>query len=141
MTVSAAAKPVPVEDFLAVQELVARYCWYIDENRGADWASLYTDDGIFEGTRPAPVIGREALEKVPGELNGYFNGNLRHQAGNLYVEYGADPGTLIARFYNQVLQWDKGLKPVMLALSTATLVRDEQAGRWRIQRNTIRKLS
>jgi hypothetical protein len=141
MTVGATIKPVPVEDFLAVQELVARYCWYVDENRGADWAALYTDDGIFEGTRPEPVIGRAALEKVPGELNGYFNGRLRHQASNLYVEHGTEPGTLVARFYNQIAKWDQGLKPLMLGVSTATLVRDQPGGPWLIKRNTIRALS
>jgi hypothetical protein len=141
MTVNEAAAPVSVEEFLTIQELVARYCWYVDENQGEDWASLYTTDGIFEGTRPEPVVGREALAQVPGQLHGYFKGRSRHQVSNLYVERGEEPDTLTARFYNQVAQWDGGLKPLMLCVSTVTFVHEEPGGPWLIKRNSIRALS
>jgi hypothetical protein len=129
--------PVPITDVLAVQDLLARYCWYIDENRGEDWANLYTEDGIFEGTRPEPVCGRAALTQVAPTLWAHSQGKLRHQYGNLYLERGDDENQLVARFYNQVSNWAEGGKLFMLALSTATLVRGDPGAPWRIKRNTI----
>jgi hypothetical protein len=131
------SKPVPMEDVLAVQDLLGRYCWYLDENRGEDWAALYTDDGVFEGTRPLPVCGRAALLKVPGDGWRYMQGKMRHQYGNLYVEPGDNDHTLTARFYNQVSTWSDGGKLLMLAQCTATLVRDQARAPWRIRRNSI----
>jgi len=132
---------VSTEDFLAVQDMLGRYAWYVDGNRGDDWASLYTADGVFEGTRPEPVIGREALALVPGQIWAHGKGKMRHQFGNLYVEPGADENRLVARFYNQVSLWgDGGGKLLMMALSTASLVRSAPGSAWKIERNSIEVL-
>jgi hypothetical protein len=128
---------VAVADVLAVQDLLARYCWLIDEGRGEDWADLFTEDGVFEGTRPDPVIGRAALREVPEQNYGMFQGRMRHWYGNLSVEPGAEAGTLVARFYNQITVWDDGGKPLMLAISTATLVPGAGDLPWRIRRNSV----
>jgi hypothetical protein len=135
------SKPVPMEDVLAVQDALGRYCWYVDSNKGEEWADLYTEDGIFEGTRPEPVIGRAALTQVPASIWNGFQGKMRHQYGNLFVEYGAGDNELVARFYNQVSVWgDGGGKLIMLAVSTATLVRTGAGQPWKIKRNTIELL-
>jgi hypothetical protein len=131
---------IPVEDVLAVQDLLGRYCWYVDENQGEEWAALYTEDGVFEGTRPEPVIGRAALAQVPPGLHKHFEGRMRHQWGNLYLERG-DDDSLIARFYNQISVWRDGGSLLMLAVSTARLVRAGADAPWRIERNTIVTLS
>jgi hypothetical protein len=128
---------IPVEDIQAIQDLLGRYCWYVDENRGEEWASLYTEDGVFEGTRPQPVCGHDALTQVPTGIAQQFEGRMRHQWSNLYLERGDDDHVIVARFYNQVGIWRDGYKPVMLARSTATLVRAGISMPWRIQRNTI----
>jgi hypothetical protein len=130
---------VPVQDLLAVQDLLGRYCWYIDEGRGTDWALLFTEDGVFAGTRPEPVVGRAALAEVPQQNYAMLKGKMRHAYGNLYVERGEDD-TLVARFYNQVTIWEDGAKPLMLAISTATLVRGDDDIPWRIKRNDITTL-
>jgi hypothetical protein len=132
---------VSVEDTLAVQDLLGRYCWYVDENRGEDWAALYTEDGVFEGTRPEPVIGTAALAQVPAGIHKHFEGRMRHQWGNLYLEQGDDGNTLVARFYNQISVWRDGGSLLMLAVSTARLVRADASAPWRIARNTIVTLS
>jgi hypothetical protein len=141
MSPPSAPGQVPVEDVLAVQDLLGRYCWYVDENRGADWAALYTEDGVFEGTRPEPVTGRAALAQVPAGLHAHFEGRMRHQWGNLYLERGDDDNHLIARFYNQISVWRDGGSLMMLAVSTASLVRSDAAAPWRIKRNSIVTLS
>jgi hypothetical protein len=134
-------QPVSIEDTLAIQDLLGRYCWYVDEGMADEWAGLYTEDGIFEGTRPQPVCGRAALAEVPRQVKAHGQGKIRHQYGNLYIEPGADENTLVARFYNQLSSWDGGGKLTMLAISTATLVRAAKGQPWRIKRNTIVPLS
>jgi hypothetical protein len=131
------SEPVSTEDFLAVQDLFARYCWYLDESRGEEWAALYTEDGIFEGTRPQAVRGQAQLIEVPSQGQAFFNGKLRHQYGNLYIERDAEENRLVARFYNQVTAWGDGGKFVMLAQCTATLVRASAGAPWRIEKNNI----
>lgn len=131
---------VPVEDQLEVQDILGRYCWYMDENRGPEWAALFTEDGVFEGTRPEPVVGREALTAAPDQTWSRFQGGLRHLYSNLYLERGTNENELIARYYNQVTLWDDGAKPIMLALSTVTLVRADADAPWLIKRNSIKVL-
>jgi hypothetical protein len=132
---------VALEDVLAVQDLLGRYCWFIDEGRGPEWAALYTDDGVFEGTRREPVIGRAALAEVPIQNWERMQGRMRHQIGNLYIEVRNGPNELIARFYNQLSLWNgEGGKLLMLALSTATLVREGPGASWRIRRNCVEVL-
>lgn len=132
------SEPVSTGDILAAHDLVARYCWYVDENRGDDWAALYTEDGVFEGSRPEPVRGRAALAEVPGGIHALYDGKMRHLYGNLYVEHGADANTLTARFYNQVSVWDNGGGTLhVLSVNTASLVRADAAAPWRIRRNSV----
>jgi hypothetical protein len=134
------SNPISIQDTLAVQDLLARYCWYLDQNRGAEWAALYTEDGVFEGTRPQPVCGRPKLQEVPSQGWTYSKGTMRHQYTNLYIEAGSDENGLLVRFYNQVSTWTEGYKPLMLASCTATLVRANANAPWRIKRNTIEAL-
>jgi len=129
---------VTIEDVLAVQDLLGRYCWYLDEGCGPEWAALFTADGIFEGTRPQPVCGTAALAQVPVQLKAHGQGKMRHQVSNLHIVEGEHEDILIARFYNELSNWGAGGQPVMLALSTATLVRNAKDSPWLIQRNTIR---
>jgi hypothetical protein len=125
-------KTVSVEDTLAVQDLLGRYCWFFDENRAEEWAALYTPDGVFAGFGPDEVSGAAALAQIAGAITG---GKTRHLYGNLYLEHTVDDNTLLARFYNQVSDWSQGGKLVMLALCTATLVRPHAAAPWKIRRN------
>lgn len=126
-----------LSNLLVVQELLARYCWYVDEGRGAEWAALYTDDGVFEGTRPEPVCGRAALAEVPVQLQEQFGGRLRHQFSNLYLEPSEDQNALIAKYYNQIGTWDGGPKLLMLAVTTASLIREGADSPWLIERVTV----
>ena len=131
------SKPVSIEDTLAVQDLLGRYCWYVDENRAEEWADLYTEDGEFAGTSPEPLRGRDALMNVPRGLWASGQGKMRHQYGNLYIEHGEDDNRLVARFYNQISTWGEGARLTALALSTAQLVRTGPGAPWKIRRNEV----
>jgi hypothetical protein len=130
---------VQIEDRLAVEDLLARYCWFVDENRGKEWAALFVEDGILEGVSPQPIAGRAALEGFPGQVHAGNGGSIRHQFGNLYIDPGPGQQTLTAHFYNQITFWDgDGTRLRSLALSTATIVRAGANGPWRIARNSVR---
>jgi hypothetical protein len=132
-------KPVSLDDANAINDLLARYCWYFDEGRGEEWAGLYAEDGVLEGSRPEPVRGRAALASIAADSYARFGGRLRHHHGNVYLEYGEDVNAVIARFYNQVSTWTGGGGGVllMMAISTATLVRSGRDGSWRIRKNSV----
>jgi hypothetical protein len=127
-------KPVEVRDILDIQDLLARYCFYFDENRFEDWARLYTEDGVFEGLGQT-VKGRAALEEIPKATFATSGGSVRHQYGNLMLEHGLDDNDVTARFYNQVIDWSDGGKLSLLAICTAQLVRTKEG--WKIRRNTM----
>jgi hypothetical protein len=130
-------KTVSVEDNLAIQDLLGRYCWYFDENRFEEWAALYTADGIFEGFGPS-VQGTAALQEIPKATYATSKGNVRHLYSNLYLEHTIDDNAVVARYYSQVSDWSQGGKLSMMVLCTADLVRTT-AG-WRIRRNVARML-
>lgn len=68
------------QDYIDIQQLAARYSFYIDEcsNAGYDYADLYTPDGEFAvsdrwgggGKRTFVTTGREALARVAGGRDG-----------------------------------------------------------------------
>src|SRR3954462_12103061 len=49
----AKAPPLTTQDYIDIQQLIARYAVAIDEctNNGYDYAALYTDDGWFSASR------------------------------------------------------------------------------------------
>ena len=69
------------EDLMGLE---SRYCQYWDESRAAEWASLFTDDGLFERVdlpgRPGHVQqGRDQLEGFCRRLQaGYGRFHMLH---------------------------------------------------------------
>ena len=46
------------EDRDEIRDLFARYCVHMDAGEAAEWAALFTEDGVFDmGT--GPIVGRE----------------------------------------------------------------------------------
>ena len=56
--------PVSTDDYVAISDHLARYCWLVDEGDEEGWIALFTEDGVFTGVTPEPVVGREALRQV-----------------------------------------------------------------------------
>jgi len=130
--------PIAAEDRFAVADLLARYCWFIDEGQATEWAALFTDDGALEGALAEPVRGTAALADFAATLYRTNKGKSRHQFGNLWLEPGPDSNTLIARFYNQISTWDGAETRLKgMALSTATLRRDGAGEAWRMAVNVL----
>jgi hypothetical protein len=70
----AQAKPeLAPQDYIAIQQLVAKYAYAIDEctNRGYDYADLYTADGAFYTSRGGKILNRfEGRERLAEAARG-----------------------------------------------------------------------
>lgn len=133
--------PVSTDDYVAVADHLARYCWKVDTGDVEGWVELWAEDGVFRGTGPDDIVGREALRVVPISVKKRCGDKMAHFAGNLYCDYGETIDTITAHFYNYVTTWMNGArgKPSVLARSVATLVRN--GGGWLIKMNHVDMLT
>jgi hypothetical protein len=126
--------PVSTEDFVAISDHMGRYCWAVDEADEEGWAALWTEDGVFTGATPEPVIGREALKGVPRHEKQLANGRMRHMIANLHCDYvDGDRNTVLAQYYNMVTSWIDMGRFTCMAVCKVILVRNG-AG-WLVKRN------
>ncbi len=95
---------LPVEDELAIRNLLARYGHLLDEGAPEDWAALFTDDGSWHRVNSAPSTlggsglpaevrsGRAVLTQMAKEVaQDLFRRRCRHQLTDVYVEAGGTP--------------------------------------------------
>ncbi|MGE0283921.1 MAG: nuclear transport factor 2 family protein [Rhizobiaceae bacterium] len=126
--------PVSTDDYVAIADHMARYCWAVDEGDEAGWTALWTEDGVFSGVTPEPVTGREALRGVVKMAQSLGPGMMRHSVTNLMCDYiDGERDRVQANYYNLVTHWNAGARMALLALSKVQLVRSG-AG-WLIARN------
>jgi 3-phenylpropionate/cinnamic acid dioxygenase small subunit len=59
--------PTAVEDKDAIRELLAEYCFRLDEGRYDDMAALFTEDGTWD-TAFGAATGRGAIAKLAGDI-------------------------------------------------------------------------
>jgi len=131
--------PVSTEDYVTISDFLARYCWLVDESDGDGWSALWTEDGVFTGVSPEPIIGREALRAVPLVMMKHNGAEMRHMVGNLACDYVDGRDTVLARYYNFVTDWPKGGRMNCMALCDVTLVRNGDT--WLVRRNDTRLLA
>jgi 3-phenylpropionate/cinnamic acid dioxygenase small subunit len=125
--------PISTSDYVAISDHLARYCWRVDEGDEDGWIALWTEDGVFTGATPEPVVGREALRQVVrmGQANG--PGKTRHMVANLACDYQGDRDHVLACYYNLVTNWAQGARMTVMAMSRVQLVRHGEG--WLIRRN------
>jgi hypothetical protein len=126
------------EDYSGINEFLARYFRYVDENKPDDWAGLWIEDGVFAMEGSNPLVGREALKAIPGLSFERSGGKMRHLYTNLSCEYGESRDTVIADFYELVLNWQSGGALQGFANCKALVVRD--ASGWKMKRNEVTML-
>lgn len=59
--------PTAVEDKDAIRELMAEYCFRLDDGRYDDMAALFAEDGTWE-TAFGKATGRAAIAKLAGDI-------------------------------------------------------------------------
>lgn len=83
---------LPVEDIVAIEQLVARYNHAIDAGDGDGYAATFLEDGCFQIAGREPVRGRAAL----AEMVRRTTGRVRHFVSNLLIEGEGDAATMRA---------------------------------------------
>ena len=59
--------PTAVEDKEAIRELLAEYCFHLDDDRFAEMAALFTEDGTWD-TAFGKAVGRSAIAALARSL-------------------------------------------------------------------------
>ncbi len=121
---------VSIEDQLAIRDLLARYCWLIDDGKGDEWAALWTENGSFTGI-PDPLEGRNALRQMPGGFHGISQGKLRHHMNNVLIQAGAHRDEAMVKAYSMVSDWRDGGK--LLTFAKVNFVLSRRGADWKIQ--------
>ena len=80
--------PLPVEDVLAIQKLLADYNHAIDFGDPAGFAAMFVEDGVLD-TGQGPTEGRAALQEFAGALPSLVPG-LRHLISNVSIDGDGD---------------------------------------------------
>jgi hypothetical protein len=129
--------PVSTDDYVAISDHLARYCWRVDEGDEEGWIALWTEDGVFTGIVPEPIVGREALRQVVRMSQASGSRKGRHMVANLACDYQGGRDTVLASYYNFVTNWAQGGRMTVMALSKVLLERSgaDETGGWLIRRN------
>ena len=129
--------PVSTDDYIAIADHMARYCWAVDEGDEEGWIALWAEDGEFSGATPQPCRGREELRAVVRMAQSLGPGMMRHSIANLCCDYLDGHDRVRARYYNQVTHWNDGARIALMALATIELVRNgaNEGGGWLIARS------
>lgn len=133
--------PVSMEDYVAVQDHMGRYCHAIDEGRADDWVAHFTEDGVFAGFTPEPLVGREAVRVIAVNAFKDNDGTMCHVAANMYCDYGDDKDTILASLYNYVTTWMSGQGGRSFVMAKCKLVLKRNGSGWLIKSNHISILS
>jgi uncharacterized protein (TIGR02246 family) len=121
--------PLPADDVIAIQNVIAEYAHAVDHGDGDAFAALFTEDGLLDVGLPEPSEGREAI-KLIGDQTALRLPGIRHLTFNVVVS--GDGDTAYASSYSQVVVTAGGAKATKLLLSG--IYRDtlrKEGGRWR----------
>ena len=132
-------KNITSDDYVAIQNLLGKYQWLVDEGDSEGWADLWVEDGVFTGGSETRN-GREELKNVPKQVDEGFKGRLRHHIGSFHAAYGSTTDEVHVNYYNLVTTWvaTEGARFMTMALSSIHLVR--MNGAWKIRSNTTQRL-
>jgi len=129
--------PIPAEDHVAIQQLLATYAWALDTADLDTLRALFLADGILQDTRGNRYEGIEAILAYCAELTSgpEFRGR-RHHIDNLLLE--PTPEGYLCRSYWTVTKWDAGTGQKQIDFTGHS--RDlyvRQPGGWRIRERLL----
>lgn len=130
-----ARRKIAIEDRMEITDVLARYCWHVDEGETEEWVDLWTDDGVFAGISKEPKRGREQLKEVPPRA---LAAGSRHKVVNLLMEYGDTDDDIIVRGYSLVTSWLA--EPAFICNSVVRYHMVREGDTWKIKSNQVRNL-
>ena len=81
----------PLEEKDAIREVMARYCFALDDGRFPDMAALFTEDGTWQ-TFFGKATGRKAIAEFAAGLRAHRTDNPRaiHHVTNIVITLDGD---------------------------------------------------
>ncbi len=120
--------PLPVEDVLAIEKLLADYNHAIDFGDADAFAGMFVEDGVLD-TGQGPTEGRAALKEFAGALPGMVPG-LRHLISNVSIDGDGDAATTKAYLQGWLTAGGAGeARLIISGVYRDTLRRED--GQWR----------
>lgn len=125
------------EDYIAIQQLYARYAFAVDTGDKEGWLACWIEDGALETSTGQLNQGREALRALveaqvsnPNEKGYHWNGNLVIEP----AEFGATGKTYLMFVRALSVQGELGYS----LYYTDELVK--QAGRWLFRKRKLNRV-
>ena len=123
---------VTTEDRSAILDLLARYCWLVDEGDADGWTALWTKDGKFTGV-PQPLEGHDQLRQMPPGFYAMGDGKLRHVFTNIVVDGGKTADEATAKGYMTVYDLRPGNNGKIMVFIRSNYTLARQGGGWKIK--------
>lgn len=128
---------VDLQTKVDVQELLSRFCHFLDHDRSAEWARLFTADCRIDIGPLGTFRGREAVSALPAMVTECGGGLWRHHLTNVMLERTGTARELDLNAYCLITDWgDQGR---MVACSDFH-ARLENRCHWQIADLTMRPL-
>jgi hypothetical protein len=98
---------VDLQTKMDVQELLSRYCHFLDHDNAAEWAKLFTADCHLDAGGLGIFEGRNAVSNIPSLVRMKGAGNWRHHLSNVMMERTSHARELEIKAYCLVTDWGK----------------------------------
>lgn len=85
-----------------VQEMLSRYCQYLDHDRGECWSQLFTAEGVYQDSDGLVLRGRHQLTSLPSIIHRDGGGLIRHIITSIIVDRCEASRDLVISAYGPV---------------------------------------
>nr|WP_279587911.1 nuclear transport factor 2 family protein [Sphingomonas vulcanisoli] len=128
---------IDIQTRLDVQELLSHFSHFLDHDRGACWADLFTTDGVFECADGNRLCGAAELATLPSMVNERGHGAWRHLITAPIIQRCNTRKEMSVHAYCQVLDMDENSAVAAFYDLDLTL---RHAARWRISHALARRV-
>lgn len=125
-----------MSDREAIRELLARYCFYLDDERFEEMAALFTPDGVWE-TAFGTGIGHDGIAAQARSIANQPRPRRVHLTTNIVIDLNGDAATVQS---NWILFQNTAFGP---AIGSGGAYHDRlvrQDGQWRFHHRRIDRL-
>ncbi|MGV3770158.1 MAG: nuclear transport factor 2 family protein [Sphingobium phenoxybenzoativorans] len=98
---------VDLQTKMEVQELVSRFCHFLDHNNAQEWTRLFTTDCHLDAGSVGIFNGRAAIIGIPELVYAKSAGNWRHHLSNVMIDRTGNARELEIHAYCLVTDWSK----------------------------------
>lgn len=125
---------VDLQTKMDVQELLSRFCHFLDHNKATEWSRLFTVDCRIDLDKLGVFQGRDAILEIPRMVNDLGAGHWRHHLSNVMIDRTGSVRELEVNAYCIVTDWGRDGSVVHYADFSARL---QNRCHWQIMELTL----